>query len=220
MLLCRHVRQAHLRERLGNADNSFELAYCDGNGRCPLGRVLSVARADADIFILQPPCRGVGEARVAFMACITHVPPDCIQVDLALHWCRRCTPRVEGHDVSCDALIAFNVAHVADDENEVKTRQNGALKVDVVHRRLHVVVPPEYRVCGGKHRGTCVQHCGDARLGNGDSLLLHSFVDSHSIFRAHLIKLINAYHTAISQHHSAPLEKELSSLSILHDSGC
>ena len=34
-----------------------------------------------------------------------------------------------------------------------------------------------------------VKHGGDASLGNGDGLLLHSFMDGHPVLISHLIKL-------------------------------
>jgi hypothetical protein len=49
-------------------------------------------------------------------------------------------------------------------------------------------------------------------FGNRDSLLLHSFVDSGLIFGVHLIKLVNAADSIISQHQRTGLNAVLTSL--------
>ena len=96
-----------------------------------------------------------------------------------------------------------------DDEDEVETRQDGGLQVDVLRRRLHVVVAARRRVGGGHHGRARVEHRGDARLGDGDGLLLHRLVDCHAILRSHLVELVDAHHTAVCQHHRAPLQVRL-----------
>jgi len=46
----------------------------------------------------------------------------------------------------------------------------------------------------------------DASLRNCDGLLLHYFVDCHSINIVHLVKLVNAHDATVSEHHRAGFE--------------
>ena len=55
-----------------------------------------------------------------------------------------------------------------------------------------------------------VERGGDAGLGNGDGLLLHGLVDRHPVVLTHLVKLINAHHTTISEDHGASLWQKTS----------
>ena len=56
-------------------------------------------------------------------------------------------------------------------------------------------------------------------LGNRDSLLLHGLVNSRLILDVHLVKLIDATDTMVCQHQSSCFNAELSSLSVLQDTG-
>ncbi len=54
-----------------------------------------------------------------------------------------------------------------------------------------------------------VQSSVDASLGDGDAALFHDLMDSSAIHIWHLVKLINADHTAIPQNHGTSLETPL-----------
>ena len=55
----------------------------------------------------------------------------------------------------------------------------------------------------------------DSCLGNRDSLLLHGLMDSHLILDIHLVELVNAANTMVSQHEGTRLNAKLASLRIL-----
>lgn len=58
------------------------------------------------------------------------------------------------------------------------------------------------RICDQSCRPTPppeAPHCGDASLGNRDSLLLHGFMDRHTIVGPHLIEFIDTYHSTVSK---------------------
>lgn len=57
----------------------------------------------------------------------------------------------------------------------------------------------------------------NACFGNGDGLLLHSLVNGHLVLGVHLVKLINAADTIVSQHESTRLYAELTSVAVLQD---
>jgi hypothetical protein len=58
-------------------------------------------------------------------------------------------------------------------------------------------------------RAVAVKDRSDSSLCDGDSLLLHSLVDSDSIFITHLVKLINTDNTAVSEYHGNAFKMEL-----------
>lgn len=53
-----------------------------------------------------------------------------------------------------------------------------------------------------------------ASLGNCDSLLLHDLMDCHTIILIHLVKLIDADYSAISQHHRTCLKALVTSFAV------
>ena len=61
--------------------------------------------------------------------------------------------------------------------------------------RLVPLVAPADGVGRGEDGRAGVQGGLDARLGDGDGLLFHGFVDGHLVLGVHLIKLINTADT-------------------------
>lgn len=66
------------------------------------------------------------------------------------------------------------------------------------------VISTKYRIGGCENTGSRVEHSGDSGFRNGNRLLFHSLVDSHSIFVSHLIELIYAHYTSVSEYHRTP----------------
>jgi hypothetical protein len=82
---------------------------------------------------LKPARGGVAEPRLAFVACIANISSERLEVYLALHLLRSAAASVQGHYVARYTLVPLDVAHVSYDKDEVKPRQDRALKVNVVH---------------------------------------------------------------------------------------
>lgn len=76
-------------------------------------------------------------------------------------------------------------------------------------RTASFIVTAEHRVCCSKDTCPRVEYRRDTSFSNRNSLLFHSFVNGHSIFIPHLVKLVNTYHTSISQHHCSAFEIKL-----------
>lgn len=55
----------------------------------------------------------------------------------------------------------------------------------------------------------------DASLGNRDGLLLHGFVNSNLILHIHLVELVNAANTVVSEHKCTSFDTEFTGLGIL-----
>ena len=66
--------------------------------------------------------------------------------------------------------------------------------------------PAIYRIGSGEHAAASVQLGVDAGLGDGDATLLHHLVDGRAVNVGHLVKLINADDSAVSQHHGSRLK--------------
>jgi hypothetical protein len=75
---------------------------------------------------------------------------------------------------------------VQDEEEEVKAREERVWEVHILGDALAFVVPPVERIGSSQHRGTSVERGGDARLGDGDGLLLHHLVDGGPVRFVHL----------------------------------
>ena len=85
-------------------------------------------------------------------------------------------------------------------------------------RRPRRVVPPTSGVGGRQHGAARVEHGGDARFGDRDGLLLHGFVDRDAVLGPHLVKLVDAHHPPVRQHHGPALQVELAPR-VLDDGG-
>ena len=119
-----------------------------------------------------------------------------------------------------NGLIDIFSPHISDNEDSIESRQNRRLEVNLLGGVLQVVVSAEEWVGSGQNRCPGVENGGDSGLCNRNCLLFHSFMNGDSILCLHLIKLINAHNTTISQHHSTSLKLELSSDRVAdHSSG-
>jgi hypothetical protein len=107
------------------------------------------------------------------------------------------------HHIFGDLLVPASFVLVFDDENHIETGENGGLKIDVFAGCLEIVISPKNGVGGCKNGCPGVQDGGNSCFGDGDGLLFHGFMDSHSVLVAHLIKLVNADYTPVGQDHSS-----------------
>lgn len=71
-----------------------------------------------------------------------------------------------------------------------------------------VVTTPD-GVGRGKYARARVEHGGDTRLSDGNRLLLHRLVDRDAVLVTHLVELVDAHDTGVSEHHRAALQVEL-----------
>jgi hypothetical protein len=75
---------------------------------------------------------------------------------------------------------------VEDEEEEVEAREQRVWEVDVLGDALAFVVATVERIGSGQHGGTSVESGGNARLSDGDGLLLHHLVDGRPVRLVHL----------------------------------
>lgn len=100
-------------------------------------------------------------------------------------------------------LISFSVLSIQHDIHEIESWQQWVRKIDIFMRRFHPIVSSLYRICCCQNWGPGIESCCYASLCNGDCLLLHDLMNSHSIMLLHLIKLINAADTFVCKNKSA-----------------
>lgn len=119
------------------------------------------------------------------------------------------TTHMHAHNMSCDTLVTTALVVIPNNEDHVKTGQNGGLEVNVFSWCFQIIISPEDRVCGGQHRCPRVEDRGNTSLGNGDSLLLHGFVNGNPVLVSHLVELINTDSTAVCKNHGTSFKVEL-----------
>jgi hypothetical protein len=73
---------------------------------------------------------------------------------------------------------------------------------------LHIIVSPKDRVGSCQYTRSRIEDGRDTSLSDGDGLLFHRFVDSHSVLVSHLVKLVDTDDSAICQNHCAAFEVE------------
>ena len=115
------------------------------------------------------------------------------------------------------ALVFSRVDGVADDTENVETRQNGLGELNILTERHGAVVAATDRV-GSGHDGTAsLQCCDNTSLRDGDGLLLHCFVNRCTVLVVHLVELIDQASTPVSKHKSTTLQSPFGSKRISPD---
>ena len=69
--------------------------------------------------------------------------------------------------------------------------------------------PAVHGVGGSQDAAASVEPGLDAGLGDGDTALLHHLVDCRSVHVGHLVKLVDAHHPPVGQHHGSGLQDPL-----------
>ena len=108
-----------------------------------------------------------------------------------------------------DQSITLWILLVKHDEDEIETREEGVWQANVA---AYGLVPGILGVDGigsGDDTASGVESGVDACLGNGDCLLLHDFVNGHTVHIVHLVELINTYNTPISKDHRTGFQMSL-----------
>jgi hypothetical protein len=114
------------------------------------------------------------------------------------------------HNELGQALVFSRVNGVANDTQDVETRQDGLCKLDVLAERNSTVVATTDRVGGSHDSATSLQRRNNTGLRDGDSLLLHCFVDGCSVLVVHLVELINQTNTSVCKHKRTTLQSPFS----------
>ena len=118
--------------------------------------------------------------------------------------------------MSSNFLVERFKSLISNDENSIETRQNGRLEINLLGCVLKIIVSTIEGVRCRQDGGSRVENGRDTGFSNGDSLLLHSFMDGNSILWAHLVKLIDADDATISENHGSAFELELACSIILN----
>lgn len=116
---------------------------------------------------------------------------------------------MHAEDVLGDEAVALLVDIVGDDKEQIETGEKRVGEGDVLVGILVHVVLAEDGVGGSDDRAASVERGVDSGLGNGDGLLLHDFVDGDTIDLGHLVKLVDAHDSAISEDHGSSFETTL-----------
>mmetsp|Transcript_39689 Transcript_39689/g.86522 ORF Transcript_39689/g.86522 Transcript_39689/m.86522 type:complete len:515 (-) Transcript_39689:482-2026(-) len=117
-------------------------------------------------------------------------------------------------DLSGDFPVDLLRRQVADDVDEVETGEKRVRHADVLGQRLVRVEGAIDRIRRCDDSAPCVQRHMHARLSDGHTLLLHRLVDGNTIVLAHLVELVDADGTPISEDHGTGLKVELPAASI------
>ena len=117
-----------------------------------------------------------------------------------------------------DTSVLLRLFLVEHNEQQVETREQRVREADILADRLVAGIVAVDRVGSCDNRAAGVEAGVDAGLGNGNSLLLHHFVDSYSVVVVHLVELIDTDDTAIGKDHSASFQVTFSC--VLVDTHC
>mmetsp|Transcript_22482 Transcript_22482/g.51831 ORF Transcript_22482/g.51831 Transcript_22482/m.51831 type:complete len:142 (+) Transcript_22482:240-665(+) len=63
---------------------------------------------------------------------------------------------MNSHDVIADRPVSFFISHIPNQEDQIKSAQNGCHEVNILTRRLEVVVSPKHRVGGSQDTAAAV----------------------------------------------------------------
>lgn len=124
---------------------------------------------------------------------------------------------VHASDVAGQGKVALGLALVQQDEDEVETRHQSCWQVDVLVDGFLLVVASVEGVGSSKNGGSGVERGSYAGLGDGDSLLLHDFVDGCAVEFLHFVELVNAADSHVCQHKGACLQRQLLGERVSHN---
>ena len=127
-------------------------------------------------------------------------------------------PHVRTNHESRQSLVEDAVDRVLDDAEDIEARQDGIGQFDVVRERPGGVVPPPDRVRGRHDGAPRLQRRHDARLGDGDGLLLHRLVDGHAVLVVHLVELVDEADAPVGHDQGTALQNPLARHRVLLDS--
>ena len=178
---------------------------------------LSIVRAQLLVLFDEDQLGLVGKDG-AIRLCETNVALELFRAELGLDGL--VTVLVHADDVLCEMAINLLVALVQDDEEEIETRHDGGRHVDVGPKRGLAVITPTDRVCCCEDTRARVQGGLNARLGDGDGLLFHGFVNGDLISNIHLVKFVDSADAVISKHQSTGFDGEFTRLLVLDDCRC
>jgi hypothetical protein len=113
---------------------------------------------------------------------------------------------VNPHDVTTNHEIPFFFSNVTNKKDQIESGKNGGHQINVFGRRFEIVVSTKDWIGGCQDRCSAVQHRGDSSLCHTNGLLFHGFMNRYTILWSHLVKLVDAYNTAVTQNHGPSLQ--------------
>mmetsp|Transcript_34612 Transcript_34612/g.83547 ORF Transcript_34612/g.83547 Transcript_34612/m.83547 type:complete len:345 (+) Transcript_34612:460-1494(+) len=201
----------HPREALRDTDHPLQLADGDGDGALVLALRLPGLLAHVDPHVADVLCSLLGEPGVALGAGVADVLLELVHGEGHLDLARIIRlPHVQLLHVPSHHLVTSLISQIADEEDHIKSRQDGGCEVHLIVGLVHGLIKrTKDRIRRRQHRAPAVQHRGDPRFGNGDRLLLHSLVDGHPVVGAHLVELVEADDAAVGEDHGATFQGEV-----------
>mmetsp|Transcript_7948 Transcript_7948/g.26339 ORF Transcript_7948/g.26339 Transcript_7948/m.26339 type:complete len:367 (-) Transcript_7948:200-1300(-) len=109
------------------------------------------------------------------------------------------------------AAPSAGAALVEEKEHHVEAREEGRGQARVDRDRAVVVVPLALWVARGKDGTLCAQLADQARLCDGQRLLLHRLVDRAAVVLADRVELVDRAHAPVGEHQRPRLEHPLAS---------
>ena len=126
---------------------------------------------------------------------------------------------MDSNDMITDQAIRLQIHRVQKNEHQIKTRQQGILHPNVLHRGLEGVIPPINGVGGGQDGAAGVEPGVDTGFGDGDTALFHDLVDGRPVHVRHLVELVDTDDPAVGQDHGAGLQSAFTRVLICRDGG-
>ena len=127
---------------------------------------------------------------------------------------------VHANDVIGEATIVCIGLPIKDQIDQIKSREQGRWKPDVIDYGEFRVILGVNRVGGRKDCGPCIQGTDNTSFSNGYSLLLHGFMKDHASAVIHFVELVDAANTAVREHKSTALQYDFSCLWVFGNVYC
>jgi len=117
---------------------------------------------------------------------------------------------VQSKHMTSYSLVNSILSDITHNENWVKSRKDRCLEVNLFGCVLEIIVSSEKWIGCCKYWASRIQNSGDSCLRDWNSLLLHGLMNGHSVLRSHLIKLVNADNSTVSQYHCTTFKLKVS----------
>jgi|LauGreDrversion4_2_1035121.scaffolds.fasta_scaffold81951_3 hypothetical protein len=107
------------------------------------------------------------------------------------------------YDSFSNLSIILGVFLIKHNEEEIKTGEKRVWETNILSNWLVSSIFSIYGIGSSNYTAASIEGNMDACLCDGNSLLLHDFMNCDSIDIVHLVKLINANDASVSKDHSA-----------------
>lgn len=104
-------------------------------------------------------------------------------------------------------LVLHRIHRILHHTQHIKARQNRLRQLNILLERDRRIISPARRICRSNNSTACLERRDDPSFRDGDTLLLHRFMDTRAVRVVHLVELVDQARPFVSEHQCPALER-------------